>query len=651
MAGEGDVERLVVLLEAKINDFEKSMQRASDTAAKNYARMRAGSKSATAAMERDAVLSSQRIREALAEGGARLGEVGKQAFEGLGAALVPATIGIIGASAAIEGAKSALEDFDKIAKEAKASGFSAEDFQALAFAANLGGVETDQFASAMETFARNTGQAQAGIGRLVTQLKVLDPALLAQIQHAATQKERLDIVADALAREGDAAKRAAIATALFGDGGAKMVEVLKDGARGLDETAQKARALGIVVSNEVIANAEEMSDQFDTASKVLDTQFKEVLIELAPILVSTAGAIADVTRAINALLEGFRDLEDRSTASLEVRAAQLKTLLAANANQPDVSQVPIGGKIPLGNRMTVHTAVPPEQAQAYQAELDQIEAILEARKKLEAGFSPPTGGGGGGGGLDDKAQKRIAAVTASLNRQLAALHETDKEQAEANALLQAGITETDKAAPSIKALADQLYDQKKALDEANEATAFFAQTIESAFEGILDGSKSATDALGDMVKALEQAVLQAALLGTGPLGNIFGGAPTTSGQTGGFLGSILNGILPGHADGTANTGGRPGQPAGIVHGQEAVIPLPSGGKVPVVVQGGGNNVQVIVENNSGAAATTKREKGPGGQDILRVIVGAVARDMTSPGGQTNRAQRLGFGAQPVLTRR
>src|SRR5690606_29135772 len=38
------------------------------------------------------------------------------------------------------------------------------------------------------------------------------------------------------------------------------------------------------------------------------------------------------------------------------------------------------------------------------------------------------------------------------------------------------------------------------------------------------------------------------------------------------------------ATGTANTGGRRGEPRGIVHGQEAVIPLPSGGKVPVEVK-------------------------------------------------------------------
>lgn len=38
---------------------------------------------------------------------------------------------------------------------------------------------------------------------------------------------------------------------------------------------------------------------------------------------------------------------------------------------------------------------------------------------------------------------------------------------------------------------------------------------------------------------------------------------------------------PGFASGTANTGGGRGEPRGIVHGQEAVIPLPSGGKVPV----------------------------------------------------------------------
>lgn len=65
----------------------------------------------------------------------------------------------------------------------------------------------------------------------------------------------------------------------------------------------------------------------------------------------------------------------------------------------------------------------------------------------------------------------------------------------------------------------------------------------------------------------------------GFLGGLFGGG-------GGFVPNTTAGAFftNGFATGTANTGGARGQVRGVVHGQEAVIPLPNGGKVPVQIQ-------------------------------------------------------------------
>ena len=61
-------------------------------------------------------------------------------------------------------------------------------------------------------------------------------------------------------------------------------------------------------------------------------------------------------------------------------------------------------------------------------------------------------------------------------------------------------------------------------------------------------------------------------------------------------------------------------------------------------------VQVIIENH-GADVSTKSETGANGQQILRVIVDATAKDMTTPGSSTARAMRVGYGLNPQLTRR
>ena len=92
--------------------------------------------------------------------------------------------------------------------------------------------------------------------------------------------------------------------------------------------------------------------------------------------------------------------------------------------------------------------------------------------------------------------------------------------------------------------------------------------------------------------------------------------------------------LPGHASGTPNTGGSRGQVRGLVHGQEAVIPLPSGGKVPVTVsmpqmpRGGGQTVQVIDQRRGGAPVTAEKSRGPDGRELVKLYV----RDELQSGG-------------------
>ena len=100
---------------------------------------------------------------------------------------------------------------------------------------------------------------------------------------------------------------------------------------------------------------------------------------------------------------------------------------------------------------------------------------------------------------------------------------------------------------------------------------------------IVDGSVKAEDAVKKLAVQLALAAVQAKLLGTGPLaglfgGGLFGGAFKETTTAGSFFGAFG---MPGFTDGTANTGGQRGEPRGVVHGQEAVIPLPGGGKVPV----------------------------------------------------------------------
>lgn len=62
----GADERLVVMLEARISEFEKRMRQAEGTGTRSYTRLRSGSRSATRQMEADMTRSAGRINDALA---------------------------------------------------------------------------------------------------------------------------------------------------------------------------------------------------------------------------------------------------------------------------------------------------------------------------------------------------------------------------------------------------------------------------------------------------------------------------------------------------------------------------------------------------------------------------------------------------------
>ena len=148
-----------------------------------------------------------------------------------------------------------------------------------------------------------------------------------------------------------------------------------------------------------------------------------------------------------------------------------------------------------------------------------------------------------------------------------------------------------RARDNMASLADQglgrLADRTNEIADAIKSTfSGMGSAIAAAFRKGGDVAGSVLDILLDRTTQLGDQLLDKGLdmllnIGLGALsGSIAGGAAIPmSGFTPGVTGPWL------FAKGTANTGGMRGEPRGVVHGQEAVIPLPDGGKVPVQLAG------------------------------------------------------------------
>ena len=179
---------------------------------------------------------------------------------------------------------------------------------------------------------------------------------------------------------------------------------------------------------------------------------------------------------------------------------------------------------------------------------------------------------------------------------------------------------------------------------ANKGTGIFSGFI-NGFKNIFDSNtKGEGGFLGKLGKTFMSGIEGFGSLFTDMLGGIFGGR-----GGGGLLSSLFGGgtavalsrhggLMKGYSQGGVARGRNAGYPA-ILHGTEAVVPLPNGNSIPVEMRNGGggtNNVGININIDSSGSA---QSSGDGGADqasaLGKAISGAVKEELQRqkrPGG-------------------
>lgn len=221
-----------------------------------------------------------------------LGSVTK-AFGGLGraaAAFLPA----LSVAALVAGVKRVTNQLDEIGKKADQIGLTTDALQELRSIAESAGVAQTKLDSSMERFSKRLGEAEMGMGAAKNALEELN--LSASDLTAMPLDDALTVVAEKMSQIESPTRQAALAAGLFGREGVAMINMMRDGASGMDAMRQQARDLGIVIDEELIRGAEEAQTQLDLMSRVISANLSSALIELAPHLVSAATGIANLSR-------------------------------------------------------------------------------------------------------------------------------------------------------------------------------------------------------------------------------------------------------------------------------------------------------------------------------------------------------------------
>lgn len=240
----------------------------------------------------------------------------------------------IGAGVAIAGLSASIVkmtvDLDKLAKTAKAAGVGVETFQSWQFAATQSGVSVDQFSAAMVRANSAVGQVASGGGPAVQIFNQLGIAARDISGNVRPTEAVIRDFAEALARLPSSAERAAAAAKLFGEeAGPRMALLLKDGQNGLLAFENTARRLGLVVSEEATASAEQFSDQLDILGRAAKASLYEGLAALLPAISTITQGFIDATPAIKAFATSISNLiGNGELQQLNRRAQELDDTIA-----------------------------------------------------------------------------------------------------------------------------------------------------------------------------------------------------------------------------------------------------------------------------------------------------------------------------------
>lgn len=323
----------------------------------------------------------------------------------------------------------------------------------------------------------------------------------------------------------------------------------------------------------------------------------------------------------------LRSLLDAEGAALTLASIDMASNIGAAADEAArlSANLPGGGAAPgfeSGGRMGNATA-------PYVAPQKSLEQLL-------ADNAPKSRGGGGMSEAQRRQNDQLREAQRLFDQTRTDAEKYAQEQQRINDLLDAGYINADTYQRAI----DMIGEKYKG---AGDGAKFFEDLTGDLKEAFLDLALSGENSFDAIAKSIKRAALEALIFGSGPLGGMLGGGLLSffgsSGSGTGTLGlpSFDGGGSTGWSSRSGGLDGKGGFMA-MLHPRETVIDHTKG-----VTAKGGTVVQV--NNFSGQPVQEQRERGPTGEELIRVTVGKQIA-----GGDHDRAMQR-YGARPAAVKR
>lgn len=557
-------ERLVILLEARIRDLERNMAKASGTTSREFRKMSQSSKTATGQMEEHAIRSTTRINQAMASVGTKMGAVGKAFAGGLVGGIVGG--GIAGIISQIQSVASGVA---QIGDEAKRAGLSLQAFQELKFVAEQNRIGVDSLVDGIkelnlradEFISTGAGSAAEAFGRMgysAEQLreKLKDPsALFTEIIGKLQQLDR--------------AAQIRIADELFGGtGGEKFVQLIEQGEDGIKATIRQAHDLGVVMSKEVVARADELDRKFNAITTSVGTGLKTAIVEAAVAMqgfidtyrgwmenhekrVQAAQAGATMGAMFGTVVEPRGPRSTAKTGRLPVAAPampsqeELSTKYLANY-RAELALTNTERAIAAESEKILSDA----SAKGLKVTKEQAEVLAREKVARDEGEAAAKKQGSERERSAKRAESeslKIKELIADLEEELRIVNLSDAAKRASVASRNAGASATEEERKKVIALNEAIYQGEKARDEAEERQLYWRDLTRAGLDDLfsaVEQGKGFWESMGDVavnsLKRIADTMLDDVLDSIFQVNDAAKG-----GGGGGFLAGLLGGIFGG----------------------------------------------------------------------------------------------------------
>lgn len=446
------------------------------------------------------------------------------------------------------------------------------------------------------------------------------------------------------------------------------IPLLEQGSQAIQKLMDQAKANGAVFDDNMVNKAADFAREWTKASNDWATYFKAAIVSITPYL-------NEIIHDLPAALQAASDWMASHNIQLPTSGTNMSNLF--DVSLPTIDKGSVADMAGLSSAIEALQNALGTGSNSAGAATDALKSLDTVAQSLGVDLGKAAAQAPAASGVPTSAGTTKFATddNTSANAFSRAQDTVTKRTADYLAEAQAVGLDTD-AKTKLKAIADlesaaqragidlnqQQRDKILQLASAEGTAAQAAADAKQKFEGMNQAAQFAGDQLINvldqlgqkgtttssimlgLVQALQHAVLQATLLGSGPLAGVFGTqAAAGTGGTGGLIGTLLTGAKSGFnfAEGGIMTsrgpvplrryggGGIASSPQLAMYGEgdteEAYVPLPDGRSIPVSMKGNaGGAINISTNLNIDA-----RGADPSSAAQLRAIAGQIVSQATT----------------------